>query len=70
MILCYVVGVYGFSSLLLLPLVISLALFWIEKDRCLQKEVEMKIERRLDKQKVVDNGAETLDWVNFVFDKW
>ena len=43
--------------------------FWVTKDRCLQEKIKLAVERKLDKQKVIDN-AETLKWINFVVDKW
>ena len=39
------------------------------KDRCLREKIKLAVERKLDKQKAIDN-AETLKWVNFVVDKW
>ena len=39
------------------------------KDKCLQDKIKLSVERKLDKQKAIDN-AETVKWINFVVDKW
>ena len=69
LLLCYVIGAYGCNPLFMVPIFLMLVHFWVTKDRCLQDKIKLAVERKLDKQKAIDN-AETLKWINFVVDKW
>lgn len=68
-ILCYFIGAYGFSSLLILPIIVTLYLFWVEQHTVLEHSVELAFEEKLSRKKVTET-PESLEWVNFAFSRW